>query len=94
MISRVTCARQDQVSTVGYQIRRMNLHLTAISRLLVAECAIVNALVTRQAIVVAFMNTALYAKQVTGAALRPAYLDAGLEVYYCAVKRSAQLFDA
>jgi hypothetical protein len=52
------------------------------------------ALVTRQAIVIAFMKTALYAKQVTGAALRPAELDAGPEVYHCVVERPAQLFNA
>jgi hypothetical protein len=54
----------------------------------------VDALVTREAIMVAFMETALYAKQVTGSALRPAELNAGPKVYHSAVKRSAEIFDA
>ena len=49
---------------------------------------------TRQAIVVAFMETALYANQVASCALRPAELDACPEVYYRAVERPAQIFDA
>ena len=71
--------------------------MTAISRskqLLVAECAIVNALVTRQAIVVAFVKTALYAKQVTSATLRLAELNAGPEIDHCVVECSPQIFDA
>ena len=75
----------------------MDLHLTAISRskqLLIAECAIVNALVTGQAIVVAFMKTALYAKQVASAALRLAELNTGPEIDHCVIERSPQIFDA
>ena len=49
---------------------------------------------TGQAIVVAFMETALYTNQVTGGALRPAELDACPEVNYGAVERPAQIFDA
>jgi hypothetical protein len=52
-----------------------------------------DALVTRQVIMVAFMKTALYTKQVTGSALRPAELDACQEVYYHAVECSAEIFD-
>jgi hypothetical protein len=54
----------------------------------------VDALVTRQTIVVAFMKTALYAKQVTGGALRSAQLDACPEVDHRTVERPAQIFDA
>ena len=53
-----------------------------------------NALVTRHAVVVAFMKTALYTKQVTGGTLRVAELDAGPEVHHCAIEGSAQLFYA
>jgi hypothetical protein len=53
----------------------------------------VDALVTRQTIVVAFMETTLYAKQVTGGALRPAQLDACPEIDHRTVERSAEIFD-
>jgi hypothetical protein len=44
--------------------------------------------------VVAFVKTALGAKQVTASTLRLAELYAGPEVYHCVVERSTQLFDA
>ena len=47
------------------------------------------AFVTRQAIVFAFMETALDANQVASCALRPAELDACPEVYYGTVERPA-----
>ena len=53
-----------------------------------------NALVTSQAIMVAFVKTALYAKQITVGTLRLAELDAGPEVYHGVIERSAQLLDA
>jgi hypothetical protein len=43
----------------------------------IAEGTIVDTFVTRQAIVVAFMQTALYAEKVARTTLRPAKLDAG-----------------
>ena len=46
----------------------------------------VDAFVTRQAIVAAFMETTLYAKQATGVTFRLAELDAGPEIYHCAVE--------
>ena len=52
-----------------------------------------NALVTRHAIVAAFMKTAPYTEQVTGGTLRLAELDAGPDIYHCAIKGSTQLFD-
>jgi hypothetical protein len=57
--------------------------------LLFAEGAILNALVTCQTIVVAFMKPALYAKQVTFDTLRLAEPDAGPEIYHCTVDCSA-----
>ena len=51
-------------------------------------------LMTRQAIVFAFMRTALYTKQVAGSTWRLADLDASPEIYHCAAERSAQLFNA
>jgi hypothetical protein len=54
----------------------------------------VNAIMARQAIVTAFMQTALDAEEVAGSTLRPAKLDAGSEIYDSTVKCSAQLFDA
>ena len=53
-----------------------------------------NAVVARQAIVVAFMKTALYAKQITVLTFRLAKLDAGPEIYHCAIECSAELFHA
>jgi hypothetical protein len=50
--------------------------------------------VTHQAIMVTFMKTALYTKQVTGSALQPAELDACQKVYYHAVEFSAEIFDS
>ena len=97
MISRVPCTTNHQVSIVCHRIHRLDLRLSTPSRrkkLLDTEGTIVNALVTRQAIMVAFVETALYAKQVTGSALRPAELDAGPEVNHCVVERPAQLFNA
>ena len=49
---------------------------------------------TRQAIMLAIMETALYANQIASGALRPAELDACPEVYYGVVERPAQIFDA
>ena len=40
------------------------------------------------------MKTALYAKQVTGATLRLAELNAGPEIDHCVVECSPQIFDA
>ena len=54
--------------------------------LLVTEHTIVNAIVTRQAVVVAFMKTTPYAKQETGVTLRLAELNAGSEIYHYAVE--------
>jgi hypothetical protein len=59
-----------------------------------AEGTIVDAFMTRKAIVAAYVQTALYADKLAGATLRPAGLDAGSKIYYSAVKRSAQLFNA
>jgi hypothetical protein len=42
-----------------------------------AECTIVNAFMTSQAIVAAFVQTALYAEKVAGATLRVAKFDSG-----------------
>ena len=47
-----------------------------------------NAIVTCQAAVAAFMKPALYAKQVTFGTWRLAELDASPEIYHCAVKCS------
>ena len=47
-----------------------------------------NAIVICQAIVVAFMETTLYAKQVAGVAFRLAELNAGPEIYHCAIECS------
>jgi hypothetical protein len=80
-----------------HQINWLDIRLTTHSgrkQLLDTESTIIDALVTRQAIVVAFMKTALYTKQVTGSALQPAELDACQEVYYPAVECSAEIFDA
>jgi hypothetical protein len=63
-------------------------------QLLVAEGTVVNTLVTRQAIVVALMKAALDTKQIAGGTLRPAKLDASMEVHDCTVERSIQLFHA
>jgi hypothetical protein len=54
----------------------------------------VNATVTRQAIVGAFMKTASNTKQVTLGTFRLAELNAGPEIYHCVVEGSAQLFHA
>jgi hypothetical protein len=51
-----------------------------------------NAFVTRQAIVVTLMTAALDTKQFAGGTLRLAELNTSTEVYHCAVERSAQLF--
>ena len=59
---------------------------------LVAEGTIANALVTRQAIVVAFMKAALDTKEVAGGTFRPAESNASTEVYHSTVERFAQLF--
>ena len=48
-----------------------------------------DAFVTRQAIMLAIIETALYANQIASGALRPAELDACPEVYYRAVERPA-----
>ena len=62
-----------------------NIHLTTSflrNHLLVAEGAIVNAIVTCEAIMGAFMETTLYAKQVAVVTFRLADLDAGPEIYH------------
>ena len=59
-----------------------------------AEGTIVDAFMTRQTIVAAYVQTALYAEKVAGTTLRPAKLDAGSQIYDSAVKCSAQIFDA
>jgi hypothetical protein len=64
------------------------------SQLLFAEGAILDAIVTRQTIVVLFMESALYAKQVACGTLRLAEPDAGTKVYHRAVDCSAQFFNA
>ena len=46
-------------------------------RISLAEGTSVDAIMARQAIVTAFMQTALDAEEVAGSALRPAKLDAG-----------------
>ena len=97
MISRVPCTTNHQVSMVCHRIHQLDLRLSTPScgkNFLDAEGTIVNALVTRQAIVVAFVKTALYAKRITGGALQPAELDSGPEVNHCVVERPAQLFNA
>jgi hypothetical protein len=97
MISRVPCTTKHQVSMVCHRIPRIDLRLSTPScrkKLPGAESTIMNALVTHQAIVVAFMKKALYAKRITAGALQPAELDASPEVYHCVVERPAQLFHA
>ena len=67
----------------------LDLHLTARSlnkHLLFTDHTIVDAIVTRHAVVVTFMKTTLYAKQVTVVTLRLAELDAGPEIYHCVIE--------
>ena len=73
-------------------IIRLDLHLTAnfvSKQLLVTECTIVDATMTSQAIVLAFMKTTLYAKQITVVTFRLAELNAGPEIDHYAVEHSA-----
>jgi hypothetical protein len=77
---------------VANVISLVTRNLTASSlrkQLLVAEGAIVNTIVTCQAIVGAIMETTLYAKQVAIVTFRLAELDAGPEIYHGAIGRSA-----
>jgi hypothetical protein len=80
MISLVTrTGRKRQFSTV-YQLYGQDLHLTATSlreHFLVAEGAIVDAIVSCQTIVVAFVQALPYAKLVTVVTFRLAELHAG-----------------
>jgi hypothetical protein len=93
MVSLVACTnREHQVYIIHRLTRKSDLHLTAnflSKKLPFAEGTIVNALVHCQAMVVAFMEPTLYAKQVACGALRLADLDAGLEIYHGAVECSA-----
>ena len=50
------------------------------------ERTIVDAIMARQAIVLAFMKTTLQAKQVTVVTFQFAELDAGPEIYHCDVE--------
>ena len=64
-------------------------HLTARflrNYLLVTEGTIVDTIMIRQAIVLAFMKTTLHAKQVTVVTFQLAELDAGPEIYHCDVE--------
>jgi hypothetical protein len=79
MISRVTCTeRQHQISVVYQRTWQLDLRLTtfALGKFFVTEGTIVKTLVTRQAIVVAFMEAVPNAMEVTFGALRLAELDA------------------
>lgn len=93
MISNMTrTGRKRQVGVVYQQTFGQDIHLTASflrNQLLVAEGAIVNAIVTCQAIVDAFMETTLYAKQVALVTFRLAELDAGPEIDHRVVGCSA-----
>jgi hypothetical protein len=93
----VARTKEHRVSKVYDRIRGLDQRLATISRskqLLNAKGTLVDALVARQAIVVAVMKTALDAKQVTGSTLRPTELYACSEVNNRAVERSPQLFNA
>jgi hypothetical protein len=81
MISRMTCAENgpQQIRRGGGEIQ-LHLRLTTrfgSQKIPFAESTIMDAFMTRQAIMAAYMQTALYANELAGTTLRPAKLDAG-----------------
>ena len=80
MISRMARAGGSQQVRKGIRETLLYLRLTArfgSQKIPLAEGTIVDAFMTRQAIVAALVQTTLYAKKVAGTTLRPAKLDAG-----------------
>ena len=85
MVSLMTrTGRKHQIGVISQELYGQDIPLTtkSLKPLLFAEGAILNAAVTCEAIMGAFMETTLYAKQVAVVTFRLADLDACPEIYH------------